>query len=107
MPVESYDAGAVRVLDGTTDVFFGDRPILMETAAESPSASDLIVLDRVFTSEPIALTLAEERRRFSSGRGSILEPVLPVRRVSDLYAKWFGAPDDAVMAFFRQSALPE
>ena len=62
VPVESYDDGIMRVLDRTTDVFFGDRPILLEAAAESPSAADLIVLDKLFTSEPVALTLAQERR---------------------------------------------
>ena len=55
VPVDSYEAGTTKVLDGTSDVFFGDRSILVEAAAASPSASDLTMLDRLFTSEPIAL----------------------------------------------------
>ena len=55
VPVDSYEAGTMKVLDGTTDVFFGDRSILVEAAAANPSASDLTILDRLFTSEPIAL----------------------------------------------------
>ena len=30
VPVDSYDAGIQRVLDRSSDVFFGDRPILLE-----------------------------------------------------------------------------
>ncbi len=57
-PVANYDDGIMQVLDRDADVFFGDRPILLEAAAESPSAADLIVLDKLFTYEPVALTLA-------------------------------------------------
>jgi polar amino acid transport system substrate-binding protein len=56
--VDSYDAGIKRVLDRNSDVFFGDRAILLEAAKRSPSAGDLVVLDRLFTYEPLALALA-------------------------------------------------
>jgi polar amino acid transport system substrate-binding protein len=107
VPVKSYDDGAVDVLDRTADVFFGDRSILVETAARSPSASDLMVLDRLFTSEPIALTLARNDDDFRLVVDRALSRFFPSADFRNLYAKWFGAPDDTVVAFFRQSALPE
>jgi polar amino acid transport system substrate-binding protein len=107
VPVKSYDDGAVAVVDRAADVFFGDRSILVETAAKSPSASDLMVLDRLFTSEPIALTLARNDDDFRLVVDRALSRFFPSADFRNLYAKWFGAPDDAVVAFFRQSALPE
>jgi polar amino acid transport system substrate-binding protein len=107
VPVESYDAGATQVLDRTTDVFFGDRPILIEAAAKSSSPSDLVVLDRVFTSEPIALTLARNDDDFRLLVDRSLSRQFAADGFRDVYGKWFGAPDDAIITFFRQSALPE
>ena len=60
-PWTSYEAGIRRVLDRSTNVFFGDRAILLEAAKRSPSARDLIVLDRRFTYEPLALALPARR----------------------------------------------
>ena len=36
----------------------GDRAILLEAAKRYPAAYNLILLDRVFTNEPVALVLA-------------------------------------------------
>ena len=38
-------------------MFFGDRPILLDAAQRSASSGDLVVLDRLFTVEPLALAL--------------------------------------------------
>ena len=50
VPVDSYEAGVQRVLNRESDAFFADRPILLDAAKRSPSAEDLVVLDRHFTS---------------------------------------------------------
>ena len=107
VPVESYEAGTSRVLEGTTDVFFGDRQILMEAAAESESGSDLVVLERLFTSEPIALTVPKNDDDFRLIVDRSLSRQFASKEFRDLYGKWFGAPDEAVTTFFQQSALPE
>jgi len=106
-PVDGYDAGIQGVLDRKADVFFGDRPILLEAAARSPSASYLIVLDRLFTSEPLALALArgDEDLRLVVDRS--LSRLFRSADFHDLYTKWFGEPDESALAFFRQTALPE
>jgi polar amino acid transport system substrate-binding protein len=105
--VDSYDAGIKAVLDGGANVFFGDRPILMDAAAESPSASDLVVLDKQFTFEPIALALPRNDDDFRLVVDRSLSGYFASDAFIDTYVKWFGTPDAATAMFFRQSALPK
>lgn len=107
VPVESYEAGAEQVLAGTANVLFGDRPILTEAAAGTESGSDLIVLEKLFTSEPIAITVPRNDDDFRLVVDRSLSRQFASKEFRDLYGKWFGAPDEAVLTFFRQSALPE
>ena len=106
-PVGTYEAGIQRVLDGSAAVLFGDRPILFVAAKRSAYAEDLIVLDRLFTYEPLALALArgDEDLRLIVDR--TLSRLFRSKEFPDLYAKWFGKPDDRALTFFRLSALPE
>ena len=56
VPVDSYEAGVQRLVNGTSDVLFGDRAILLEAAKRFPNYV-LTLLDRRFTNEPVALVL--------------------------------------------------
>lgn len=107
VPVTDYDAGVSSVLDGTSNVFFGERPTLIEAAAGSPSPDDLIILDRLFTSEPVALAMARNDDDFRLVVDRALSEFFPSRDFRELYTKWFGAPDERIVTFVRQSALPE
>jgi polar amino acid transport system substrate-binding protein len=104
---ESYEAGIQQVLDGSADVFFGDRPILLETAAGGPAASELVLLDRIFTHEPLALTIerGDEELRLIVDR--TLSRLFRSPEFHDFYVKWFGVPDDSTLNFFFQNSLPE
>ena len=57
IPAENYDSGIEQVVSGDADVFFGDRSILLEVAAESGSAAELTIIDRLFTEDPLAFAL--------------------------------------------------
>ena len=57
LPVNNYDEGIQRILDGSADVLFADRSILLDAVKRGRSADDLVVLDRRFTYAPIALAL--------------------------------------------------
>ena len=105
--VESYEAGVRRVLDRSSDVFFGDRAILLDTATRSPSARDLIVLDRSFTYEPVALVLARDNDSFRLVVDRTLSRLFGSSEFRGLYAKWFGYPDENALTFFRLNVLPE
>ena len=106
-PVASYDAGVERVLTRQSDVFFGDRPILLDAAKRSPSAEDLLVLDRLYTYEPLALALArgDEDLRLLVDR--TLSGLYRSGEIGDLYASYFGEPDENALTFFRLNTLPE
>ena len=104
--VESYDAGVQRVLDRKADVLFGDRAILLQ-AEKRNIPEDLLVIDRLFTYEPIALGFSrgDEDLRLLVDR--TLSRIYRSEELGSLYSKWFGSLGENEVAFFRQSALPE
>jgi len=106
-PVDGYAAGVQGVLDRSAHVFFGDRAILLDAAARSPSAGKLMVLDRLFTYEPVALVLARGDEDFRLVVDRTLSGFYASGEFPALYVQWFGEPDDAALTFFRWNALPE
>lgn len=107
VPVASYDAGVARVLDRSSSVLFGDRAILAEAARRNPSARNLLVLDRRFTFEPLALTLRRNDDDLRVAVDRVLSRVFASDAFRGFYAKWFGTFDAQTADFFRMSALPE
>jgi putrescine:ornithine antiporter len=107
IPVNSYDKGIQRVLDGSSDVFFADRSILLDAVKRGRSAEELVVLHRQFTYAPIALALERGDADFRLIVDRALSKIFHSEKFHDLYAKWFGKPDQSADAFFRLSALPE
>jgi ABC-type amino acid transport substrate-binding protein len=105
--VDSYEAGVSGVLDRTADVFFADRAILVDAAQSSTSADDLLVIERLFTNEPIALALGRNDDNFRLVVDRALSKLYTAPEFETLYLKWFGEPDDATKSFFRMNALPE
>jgi putrescine:ornithine antiporter len=106
-PVDSYDAGVQRLLERKSDVFFGDRALLLGAAARSPAAKDLVVLDRYFTIEPIALGLARGDEDFRLAVDRALSRFFASGQLGDLYSKWIGEPEENTLLFFEMSAQPE
>ena len=107
MKVNSYEAGIAGVLDRGADVFFADRSILVDAAQSNAAASDLLVIERLFTHEPVALALGRNDDNFRLVVDRALSKLYTSPEFETLYLKWFGEPDDATKAFFRMSALPE
>ena len=107
VPVDGYDSGVRRVLDRGSDVFFGERAILLDIVRRDPSARALAVLDRQFTYERIALAFARGDEDFRLVVDRTLSRLFESKEFGDLYAKWFGKPDQDARTFFRWTALPE
>jgi ABC-type amino acid transport substrate-binding protein len=105
--VSSYAEGVQRVLVRTSDAMFGDRAILLDAAARSPSASDLVVLDREYTYEPIALVGARGDSDFLLLVDRTLSRLYRSGKIVEIYTRFFGKPDESTQAFFRFSARPE
>ncbi len=106
-PVGGYDAGIAGLLDRKTNVFFGDRAILLDAAKRSPSANDLMVHDRLFTCEPLAFAVARGDEDFRLAVDRALSRFYRSGDFRALYATWWGEPSEAVQAFFRWNALPD
>ena len=107
MTVDSYDAGIASVLDRSADVFFADRAILVDAAQSSASADDLMVIERLFTHEPVGLALGRDDDDFRLVVDRALSMLYVSPEFQTLYLKWFGQPDDATKSFFQMNALPE
>jgi len=106
-PVKSYNDGIQRVLDRRSDVFFGDRAILLASASRHSGANDLVVLDRLFTQEPLALALAPGDDQFRLLVDRALSRLYRSADFAAMYTKTFGEPDQTTLTFFRWNALPE
>jgi putrescine:ornithine antiporter len=106
-PVKSYDAGVQQVMDRKANVFFGDRAILLDAAARHVPAGKLIVLDRYFTYESVALAMARGDEGFRLLVDRSLSRFYASGKLPGLYVKWFGEPGENALTFFRWNALPE
>jgi ABC-type amino acid transport substrate-binding protein len=106
VPVDSYDAGVQRLIDGTSDVLFGEA-ILLAAAKRSPGARDLTLLDRRFTNEPVALVLARGDEDFRLVVDQKLSQLMRSDSFRSLYSRWFGKFDQSSARFFRDTVLPD
>ncbi len=107
VPVASYDEGVKKILDRSANVFFGDRAILVEAARRSPSSRDLVVLDRHFTTEPVALVLPrgdDDLRLLVDGT---LSRLFRSGDIHKTYSIWFGRFDETAAMFFATYGMPE
>jgi putrescine:ornithine antiporter len=105
--VSSYDAGLQRVVDRTADALFGERAVLLDAAKRHARAGDLLVVDRLFTHEPLALAFprGDEELRLLVDR--TLSRFYSSGELAALYTNWFGEPDATALAFFRWNTLPD
>jgi polar amino acid transport system substrate-binding protein len=107
VPVKDYGEGVQAVVGRKANVFFGDRPILLDAAKRTVSAGQLTVHERRFTDEQLALALkrGDEDFRLVVDRALSRQYRSPEFRAE--YSKWFGEPDERAAAFFRAIALPD
>jgi ABC-type amino acid transport substrate-binding protein len=95
------------VLDRKADAFFGDRAILLDAATRSESRAKLVVLDRLFTAERIALVFARGDEDFRLLVDRTLSALYASGAINATYNKWFGPPSESVQNFYRWITLPE
>lgn len=105
--LHGYDAAVQALLERRTDVLFGERAILLDAAKRHRSPGELIVIDRLFTYEPLALAFGrgDEALRLIVDR--TLSRLQASGELARVYATWFAEPDESTLTFFRWNALPE
>jgi len=106
--VDNYEAGVRRVLEGKSDVFFGDRILLLQAREMNSAQADLVLLDRLFTFEPVALALPRGDEDLLLLIDRTLSRLYRSGDIQHLYATWCGGePNSDALAFFRMNTLPE
>ena len=105
--VGGYEAGVQAVADGKADALFGERAVLFDAARRHPLASQLLVVDRFFTYEPLALGLprGDENLRLLVDR--TLSGLYRSGGIDGIYTPWFGAPTTSVQSFLFLAAIPQ
>lgn len=105
--VPDYAAGVQMVVDRRAAALFGDRPVLLEAARRPPAAGQVLVIDRSFSSETLALALprGDDGLRLLVDR--TLSQLYRSKDFSALYTTHFGAPDSSMLQFFQSVALPD
>ena len=105
--VPDYAAGIQMVLDRGAVALFGDRPVLLDAAQHGPGAGQLLVIERRFTREPLALALPRGDDDFRLLVDRTLSRLYRSKDMAALYTAHFGAPGEEAVNFFQTVALPE
>ena len=104
--VPDYAAGVQMVRERRAAALFGDRPVLLDAAKRGP-ADELMVLERRFTREPLALALRRGDDAFRLLVDRSLSRLFRSPEIGPLYTSYFGTPDPGVLEFFQSVALPD
>jgi putrescine:ornithine antiporter len=107
VPVKTYEAGVQAVVDQKVDAFFGERATLLDAARRQSFSTDLAIVDRLFTYEPIGLGVRRGDDELRMIVDRTLSRLYTSGGIVPIYARWFGTPGEAVLTFFRMNALPE
>jgi ABC-type amino acid transport substrate-binding protein len=107
VPVESHDQGVQRVLNRTSDVLFGERSILLDAKKRNPAGDSLVVLDRLFTYEPLAFALARGNEDLRLLVDQSLSRLSRSGETQNLYRRFFGEPDENALTFFRLNTVAD
>ena len=93
--------------DRRAAALFGDRPVLLDAAQRGPDAGELMVLERRFTREPLALAVRRGDDAFRLLVDRTLSRLFRSPEIGPLYTTYFGAPDPGMLEFFQSVALPD
>jgi polar amino acid transport system substrate-binding protein len=107
--VGDYRAGLKRVLDRKTDVFFGERSLVLGALSTEDAAArkDLVVVERTFTHNALALAMPRGDDEFRVAVDRALSQLYTSDAFPQLYTKWCGAVDTSTEMFFQFVALAE
>jgi polar amino acid transport system substrate-binding protein len=107
VPVADYKDGVEQVLKRSSDVMFGDRAILIDSAMRNAASSNLLVIHRYFTHESISLALLRGDEDFRLLVDSTLSELYRSGEINEIYKQFFGQPDSIAESLFSRAALPK
>jgi polar amino acid transport system substrate-binding protein len=106
VPATEYETGLAAVLEGRTDVLFGDREKLLYAVQRTAAKESLRVLTRRFTFASLALTLPRNDDDFRLTVDRALTEAYADPKFGELYTAHFGPPDRDTVEFFRSVGVP-
>jgi ABC-type amino acid transport substrate-binding protein len=107
---KTHEEGVATLIAGETAAYFGDRAILMFSAARSSAPDKLRVANNYLTIEPYALALPRGDDDFRLATDRALSRIYRSGEIAQIFARSFGAnaaPSDALKTLYLVSALPE
>jgi polar amino acid transport system substrate-binding protein len=102
--VDDDAKGVELVRARQADAFFAERVLLLEQV--SRGATDLVVLERKFNVEPMALAMGRNDDDFRLLVDTALSKLFTSAAFPALYTRYFGVFDDATKATYAGFALP-
>jgi ABC-type amino acid transport substrate-binding protein len=107
VPVATTEAGLQMLADRKADAFFSDRAVLLDAASRSATHGGVVVLDRLFRRDLVALAMRRNDDDFRLLVDRTLSQLYRRQEVMALYADHFGTPGAATQDFFNLVALPD
>lgn len=105
--VPDFASGVRKVADGSADALFGDRTVLLDFAHRDADADDLVVLDRTYDRESLALAVPRSDEDFRLLVDRSLSGFFRSGKAGEAYARFFGKVDAATADRLRGYALAE
>ena len=99
--VDDHEKGVQMVADKTADAYFADRVILEDYFNRRKDDDELIVLERYFNYEPIALAVARTDEDFRLLVDTTLSQLYESDAFVELYTRFFGEPSDVTQMLFK------
>jgi polar amino acid transport system substrate-binding protein len=106
VPVADYRSGLQALREGKVDVFFGERSIVLGAMSDQ-EREDLVVLDRLFTHEPLALALARGDEDFRLLVDRALSQFYASPGFGEAYERWHGELDERTRTYFMWNTPAE
>ena len=99
--VDDHAKGVDMVDQKKADAYFADRVILEYYASGSKDYKELMVLDRYFTYEAIALAVARNDDDFRLVVDTTLSELYRSGEIVEIYQRYFGEPGDMTLLLFE------
>lgn len=104
--VENTAAGLALVSEGKADAFFAERMLLQNLLFTEKSASNLVLLDRVFEYSPTAMAVDRNDENFRLLVDTALSEMYRSGEIEQAFDKYLGGASETARKLFKVYALP-
>jgi polar amino acid transport system substrate-binding protein len=104
--VENTAAGLALVSEGKADAFFAERMLLQNLLSTEKSASNLVLLDRVFEYSPTAMAVDRNDENFRLLVDTALSEMYRSGEIEQAFDKYLGGASETARKLFKVYALP-